>query len=681
MQELQDAPTSHSESLSSLDSLENEVPQEVRDNNPACSNSLVDPSEVQDFRRPPSPLQPKNLCPSSDHFPTKSFLEEVLSEHSNSSSSSPSLSPQEDDESADDDQSLQDLAQATEQCSLTGGSQGAYTRSTTSCQNVQAQQGLAANSGHMAYCYDSTAVGNVLRDKVVVAYCKTQATPDTTPLEFTCLTQEPKLQGKIQEEKYAKHLSETGRCRHQDNLFQTSSRTTADVNTASLRFGNPALKAVESESSFQSCKKKPDGATVLQRETKPKDYEKENKRVDPSNFPNGCSDRTVATMPKSSKTPEDSDRTSNEPATGCSAPKCADVRFLKGILKKNSKFVVGDAKFTYTPNHFVFTKEVAMSIRDSMELAKTKAVEPENMKKKLRWFDEVNGNDQESEERIKKDAGMQTLTKNKPTHPFQLPSTDHQQELHRLGHSNAPRGISKTTSSTLDGPSSTRQAWADLRAQEDPTEEAKVQRVGPRVAGSRVPRRVRSAKTVSGPGLSRARKGTMIRPQSAIEAQRVVITQGKTMVPRPPPRSEASEANSVDPTICITKTAYTNDCPHSKLENPDSQPVFQNHVLKTDEGAIFAPVPPSHACAYETVSKGVYALCQPEAQTGNGRHPPQCGENGICLDRTPTDDEISMLWHGVRSALANKEGNVCQCLHSASQCLKTLSFNYVFIWI
>lgn len=31
------------------------------------------------------------------------------------------------------------------------------------------------------------------------------------------------------------------------------------------------------------------------------------------------------------------------------------------------------------------------------------------------------------------------------------------------------------------------------------------------------------------------------------------------------------------------------------------------------------------------------------------------GDKGLCLDCTPTDDEISQLWHGVRSALATKD--------------------------
>ncbi|XP_036440692.1 LOW QUALITY PROTEIN: centrosomal protein of 126 kDa [Colossoma macropomum] len=649
-QDPQDTPPSCSESLSSLDSLENEVPQQGHDNSPACSSSFLDPLEVKDFTRP---RQPNHLCPSSDHGPPKSFLEEVLSQQGSPSSSSPSLSPREDGESADEDQNLWDLTQAAQQCNLTDQSEGYQkvdTQSTPSCQNVQAQQDLAACSGHMANCFDSTAPGNISRDRgIVVAHCKTCTVPS--------LTQEPKLQGKTLEEKYAKCPSETraaqpaGGCRHRDSFFQASSSTAADLNTASSHFGNVALQPVESEGSSESCKKKPD-STALQRENKPESYEEKFKRAEASNLPDECSDRRVPS--KSCKTAEEPDRTLTEGATSCPAPKCGDVRFLKGILKKNSKYVVGDTKFIYTSGHFVFPKQVAMSIRDSMELTRTKAREPESdksMKKKLRWFDEVNDNEEECEERLKKDLSKQAPTKGKPSNPSQQPSVDHQQELHNSGYMNAPPGIPKTSA----GPSSTRQAWADARPQEEPTEEPKPQRSGARVAGSHIPRRVRSARTVSGPVSSRARKGTVIRPQSASEAQRVVRTQGKAMVPRPPPRSEVLEANSAEPTIYITKAAYSNDCPNSKAENPDSQPVSQHHVLKIDEGAVLAPVPPSYAYAYETVSKGIYALCQPEAQMGSARRPLQCGENGICLDRTPTDEEISLLWHGVRSALASKE--------------------------
>ncbi|KAL6478624.1 hypothetical protein MHYP_G00120570 [Metynnis hypsauchen] len=655
-QDPQDIPTSRSESLSSLDSLENEVLQQGHDNSPACSSSSLDPLEVKDVTRP---QQPNHLCPSSDHSPIKSFLKEVLSQQGSPSPSSPSLSPREDDESADEDQTLRDLPRAVEQCSLTDQSEGYQkidTQSTPSCQNVQAQQNLAACSGHMANCFDNAAPGKISRDKsIIVTHSKTCTVPDSAPPAFTSLTQESKLQGKMLEEKYAKRPSETqvaqpaGRCRHRDSFFQASSSTVANVNTASSHFGNLALQPVESEGSSESCKKKPD-YTALQRETQPESYEEKCKRVEASNLPDKCSDRRVPS--KSCKTAEEPDRTLTKGATSCPAPKCGDVRFLKGILKKNSKYVVGDTKFTYTSGHFVFPKQVAMSIRDSMELTRVKAREPESdksMKKKLRWFDELNGNEEECEERMKKDLSKQAPAKSKPTPPSQQPSLDHQQELHN----SAPTGIPKMSVE----PSSTRQAWADVRPQEEPTEEPKPQRSGARVGGSHIPRRVRSARTVSGPVSSRARKGTVIRPQSASEAQRVARTQGKAMVPRPPPKSEVLEASAVEPTIYITKVAYNNNCPNSKAENPDSQPVSQHHVLKIDDGAVLAPVPPSYAYAYETVSKGIYALCQPEAQMGSARRPLQCGENGICLDRTPTDEEISLLWHGVRSALASKEGD------------------------
>ncbi|KAI4883393.1 hypothetical protein NFI96_007924, partial [Prochilodus magdalenae] len=635
--EPQDAPPSRSESLSSLDSLENELPQQDHDDIPACSSPPLDPPEFKGVRRP---QQPNHLCPLSDHNPSKSFLEEVLSQQGSSCSSSPSLSPREDDESADEDQNLKDLTQAVEQCKLAGQSEDSYTQFTPGCQNVQARQNLAAHSGYAGYCFDGATLGNISSDQ-----CKTRTVPASTPLEsmkLWNLTQESKLHGQIQEERDTKHPPETQanqparRCKHRDGSFQASSSTAAaDVNLA--------LHPVESEDSSESCKKKLD-STVLQRETKPKNYEDQCKKVDASNVPDECRDRRVPS--KSSRVPEEPDRSLNEAATSCPASKC-DVRFLKGILKKNSKYVVGETKFTYTPGHFVFPKQVAMSIRDSMELTRAKAREPESdksTKKKLRWFDEVNGNEEECEERPKKDPNKQA-----PAPPSQQPSADHQQELCNSGYINTPTGIPKTSS----GPASSRQAWADARPQEEVAEEPRLQRSGPRVAGSHVPRRVRSAKT--GPVSSRARKGTMIRPQSASEAQRVVRTQGKAMVPRPPPRSEVFEAASVEPTIYITKTAYNSDCPHSKAENPDSQLVSQPPVLKVDEGTVLAPVPPSYAYTYETVSKGIYALCQPEAQAGSARRPLQYGENGICLDRTPTDEEISLLWHGVRSALASKE--------------------------
>ncbi|KAG9272828.1 centrosomal protein of 126 kDa isoform X1 [Astyanax mexicanus] len=739
-QEHPDTPPSPSESLSSLDSLENEIPQQGHGTSPARSSSFLDPPGIQNVQNPASPQQ-LNLLTQS-----KSFLEEVLSQQGSpsSSSSSPSLGESADSaDSADDDlQSLQDLTQALELCNLNDQSESFYTQSTPCCQNVHAQQDLTTNSGHMAYCYDSTVHGNASRE------CKAlHIEPDTTPLEFASLTrQEPKLLGRKLEEKCTKHPSENcpfqpvNGCRHKNDLSQASSSASRVVASnvdagSSIRFGGSChASQLDSSNSANSqfCKKIPDADKANQKESKPINHEEKcrnedpsnlreecsNRRIvatafksskssnsfnssrtgeeshktsentanygenskneDPSNLPNEFTNRTLATTmsskpSKSSRTGEEPDQTSKAYLTPTTTTRCTDVRFLKGILKKNSKYMVGDAKFTqtYTAGNFIFTRQVAMSIRDSMELTRAKVREPENdksVKKKLRWFDEVNGDEEN--------------VKSKPGHlPQNIPSSmdvNHQQELYQLASTNAPTGtlgrISSATASSAT--SSTRQAWTDVKTQdEEPTQEPKepkepkIQRPGPRIPGPRIPRRVCSARNaISGPTASRNRKGTVIRPQSATEAQRVLKNQGKgkTLVPRPPPRSDQvleSQFNSAEPTVYITtKTAYNpwdSDCPHNKPDNthPDNQPPASHHHFPRAEaeGALPAPAPPSYAYTYETVSKGIYALCQPEAQAGSARRPLQFRENGICLDRTPTDEEISLLWHGVRSALASKE--------------------------
>ncbi|KAK1785139.1 hypothetical protein P4O66_018552, partial [Electrophorus voltai] len=665
LQEHNDAVFSCTESLSSLDSLEPapELLHKVHGDNPTCCpSSSLGLLEVQDAKRPSSP-QGRLNCPSSNN-PPRRFLEEVLSQQGIPCSRP--LSPVlRDDESSGEEQSVQDLTHAVEQCSLAGQSQGPYTQATPS-----RQQDSGANAGHMTSSYGWAVQGNTERDKgSVVTPCKTQTAPDTTPLEFSRLTQESNssIPMKAPEGKHAKHPPVTdAACRYGkgEDLFCVSSGTAASLNAPSV--GNPALLKAAMDGSFQSHRSEADGDGIIsKREARLESYVERCKRGDPLVPIDECTDVRVrkAAIPKSSSTTEEPEWMSAKSVASPPTPRSGDVRFLKGILKKQSKYVTRNVKLSHRPEHFVFTRQVAMSIRDSMELARAKVREPdsnEGMKKKLRWFDEVNGNEEEDEGGV---GSKPPTTKNQLNRPPQQPLPDHLQGPYRSAYLNVPTAIPKT-SMTSTGPDSTRQAWADGGYQEgrqQVQEESRPKRAAPHVAAPRVIRRVRS-----GHVSSRARRGTIIRPQSTSEAQHVIATQGVTMVPRPPPRSEVVEDGSNKALLNITRTAYNEDCPTGKpglvseeaacKNSLDSQPLPLRHVLQTEEASPFSPAQPSYAYTYETVAKGVYALFQSNTEVGGAKSGPPCEKNGICLDRTPTDEEISLLWHGVRSALASKDG-------------------------
>ncbi|XP_021329001.2 centrosomal protein of 126 kDa isoform X1 [Danio rerio] len=656
-QEYLDTPCSETESLSSLDSLENGDPQKSHDTLPVCSSQQsttcaqsfynpLDNPKLQESNCLPSPLRPSHPASSI----AKSFLEEILNKESDLAVNSHSLRYY---ESAEKSRNLQNLTQHRFD-NLKDQSQAFDAHG---CQKELTQQDLVANSEHMTHDNDRNAQGNILKDKgTAVAHCKTQALPDTTPLEFSSLTKDLKSESQQQtralEEKYAKHSSvmqtslPTGRCKHSNSPIEAFSSSNARLSiTYQTDLSSPNLQQTEAVSSLQLQKHKPyvDEAPRLKAESKPLCIE-EAIGIDPKNETD-VTKLAKAGMLKSSTGTEEPNRTPADPVTHC-APN--NVRFLKGILKNHLKSKSANVKFTYTPSHLLFTKEVAILIRDSVELARAKLNEPEkkrNIKKKLRWFDEVHR--VEGEERVFGDPNRHA---NLPQQTHKQLSADHSDHVNLL--TGVSKNISSKTSAVPAGPQSTRHAWADVgpqesRAQEhikEPTSQKRSLCIG----GPRTPRRVRSARVSSCPVTSRARKGTIIRPQSAREAQHVAKTQGKSLVPRPPPKPEVAEVDLAECPVYISKADEGVQTMYK--DAPDLQNVVSPPVLRTD--GICAPAPLCYTYSHEA---GVCSLSPPDALADSGRR--RCGENGICLDRTPTDEEIALLWHGVRSALASKDGD------------------------
>ncbi|XP_029302392.1 centrosomal protein of 126 kDa [Cottoperca gobio] len=340
------------------------------------------------------------------------------------------------------------------------------------------------------------------------------------------------------------------------------------------------------------------------------------------------------------------------------------VRFIKGILKKQSKYMSGDATCVYGSGRLIFAKQVALAIRDSVELTRTKTKDVEgnnSVKKKLRWFDEV-----------QEEIDIMTQMKGKS---FNLSQSNNNSEDHQLSLatvSGASKPGHSMTPPASTGYHFTKQAWADVGVQvslpQEQADEVKVPHSSTRTGGPKVPRRERSARAGAGPVSTRTRKGTVIRPQSATEVSQIAKTQGKIMMPRPPPRTESVE----EKTMCIAKTPSGMDhasvnCKQAlaveqglhKDNSEDFFSPFTHSVIRTDRTVTYTPLPPSYTYP---VSKGNTKSSpssgHQEAQGCSRRRGMVYNEKGLCLDCTPTDEEISQLWHGVRSALTTKDGNV-----------------------
>uniref|UniRef100_UPI00398EB5F0 centrosomal protein of 126 kDa isoform X3 n=1 Tax=Pristiophorus japonicus TaxID=55135 RepID=UPI00398EB5F0 len=197
---------------------------------------------------------------------------------------------------------------------------------------------------------------------------------------------------------------------------------------------------------------------------------------------------------------------------------------------------------------------------------------------------------------------------------------------------------------------------------------------------AKVIRRTHSAKVCFGTGGS-CRKGTIIRPQSASE---VMKSQGKIMVPHPPSKpaidskqcqratgnfnsswqSQIHPANVID--ICSnTPREIMPEDHHTSSTNIAENAVVSGLWPQVDSSSninTITTVPSSYSVSpYETVTQATCSVnatqtvSQQDNVSNGTKQGPVYGGNRLCLDCTPTDEEIALLWHEVRSALAQKD--------------------------
>lgn len=338
--------------------------------------------------------------------------------------------------------------------------------------------------------------------------------------------------------------------------------------------------------------------------------------------------------------------------------KSTEVKILKSILKKRSKYEAEETKYQNSSGHLIITKRMALSLKDSLELMRGKKTEPEDgksVKKKLRWFDEVNV---ENQDKTVNDAIDSALAKSRPRVAYQ-------QGMSQVA------GVHTEAVSTISAAPSApqcpfaRQAWTDVAAQDSksqeqpPQEGLKTQRAFLCISVPKVPRRARSARAGTGHASFRVRKDATLRPQSATEASHMIKQQRKMIMPCPPPRPEISDRKT---TASSTKIAYSDEHKHSRSVHPMERTLYRPNPdgqagSPPDEGATFTPCPPLYGFpSSDTLAKGRAPSSQHGTHAIARRCGAACGENGISLNRTPTDDEISQLWNGVRCALSTKDG-------------------------
>ncbi|XP_066478269.1 centrosomal protein of 126 kDa [Tiliqua scincoides] len=391
----------------------------------------------------------------------------------------------------------------------------------------------------------------------------------------------------------------------------------------------------------------------------------------------------------------------------------------KSILKKESKYEPGSFKAVVVNRGIRFGNQSVSLARDSIELAKTKGKDVDSQKnyKKLRWFDEINreieANDEEkcSEQSITEipqaqppSPGFQIKTTMSKTNLRSVPSctinsvfTDSHQEPSQTSAKLPTAGGSEGDTGTVKPFVSTayhvaKQAWIAPKSEETKplcNNDPKMAKSSSRKGRTKMTKRPKSAKAPSS-FIPKNRKGTIIRPQSANEATTVLKTQGKLMVPHPPCKSIPGKKTDENPDAAcqagnpckLPADTENSHCANGRHPSPEDQ--------DSSRDATADPSLPSAVChSHNVTMRPSYSIFTYEPLTltkrnANTAQPvSSCSsftkrslvysENGLRPDRTPTDEEIAVLWQGVHRALAPKDGAAGDSQHYITHCINSNS--------
>nr|XP_020735047.1 centrosomal protein of 126 kDa isoform X2 [Odocoileus virginianus texanus] len=349
------------------------------------------------------------------------------------------------------------------------------------------------------------------------------------------------------------------------------------------------------------------------------------------------------------------------------------VRFLKSILKKESKYERDYFKALVTNQGFKLGNQKAAVIRDSIELTKEKGKSAETPKtiKKLRWFDET-GNTRKNVEDSHLLKGRKRVSQqwsqpfhirsksgaasNMPSIPASAVDSANKKEpeddfisenLTALGGS----GIDHVPLNCCipSDYSTAKQAWPDSTEEEtiSPAKSggSKTQKTNPQRSEAKVVRRARSAKVQSG-FVCVNRKGPVIRPQSASKASTFLQAQGKLIVPHPPPPSQLN--------IRSCKNIQVSQCQSVMPENSQNISTCNyfnsKHMLPTEhklnQWNQESSLPLPHVCSDLDTVMPALPYCSSECQTltkinhSNGSQAVALQDGTLyCPQRCPTYEE------------------------------------------
>uniref|UniRef100_A0A8C3BJS1 Centrosomal protein 126 n=1 Tax=Cairina moschata TaxID=8855 RepID=A0A8C3BJS1_CAIMO len=275
------------------------------------------------------------------------------------------------------------------------------------------------------------------------------------------------------------------------------------------------------------------------------------------------------------------------------------AKLFRSILKKESKYEPSHFKAVVMNHGISFGTRPVSSIRDSLELAKMKKKSAENEKnnRKIRWCDQINKIIMENNEKCYEkntseisSAQLQCLQTasdapwtnlNMVVHPSNTTFTRNHQENSHISKPNVNSGTSNKECVSLNtfmstGSSFAKKAWMVSKDEERKPPEcnnkSKIHEGNQHKNRPKITRRPRPIGTQPG-FMLKNRRGTLVQPQSASEANTVPAARSRVLVPHPP--SAPTAGNTSGKTMV---SLGFQPRPSSGLQSATTNGAIQHHV-------------------------------------------------------------------------------------------------------
>ncbi|NXW05954.1 CE126 protein, partial [Fregetta grallaria] len=378
------------------------------------------------------------------------------------------------------------------------------------------------------------------------------------------------------------------------------------------------------------------------------------------------------------------------------------ARLFTSILKKESKYEPNHFKAVVMNHGISFGTRPVSSIRDSLELAKVKKKSAENEKynRKLRWCDQINRiiieNNEKCYEKNTREISSEQLqyvqtTNNaaktnlsivaQPSNPKFI--KNHQENSH-ISKPNVNTEESNKECTSLNmfmstGSFSAKKAWMASKDEESKppvcSNNSKINEVNQLKNKAKITRRPRSVKAQPS-FMPKKRTGTIIRPQSAAEANKTLKAPGKLLAPHPPSAplpGKRSGGNAASPgcqPLLLSSLQATTTSRNGLNERAFllADQVLNRNSTENSESitcslgsATAISTPGCSTAKYEPWAKNTCSVnsvqtsaCQDRSVTCTERKPANA-ENGLHLHHIPTAGKTSTSWQEAHTARAPKD--------------------------